>query len=76
MNYFLTFVFFFIISLLNQNQVSAQPTYSEPEEFIPCPRCDSIHTVKNVLSIMANLNVIVRIANVSLLSTQLITQFH
>ena len=47
MNYFLTFLFFFINSLLNQNQVSAQPTYSEPEEFIPCPRCGSIHTVKN-----------------------------
>ena len=47
MNYFLTFVFFFINSLLNQNQVSDHPTYSEPKEFIPCPHCGSIHTVKN-----------------------------
>ena len=47
MNYFLAFVFFFINSLLNKNQVSAQPTYPEPEELIPCPRCGSVHTVKN-----------------------------
>ena len=47
MNYFLAFVFLFINSLLNKNQVPAQPTHSESEEFIPCPRCGSVHTVKN-----------------------------
>lgn len=47
MNHFLTFAFLFINSLLNKNQISAQLIDLEPEENIPCPRCGSIHSVKN-----------------------------
>ena len=47
MNHFLAFAFLFINSLLNKNQISAQLIDLEPEENIPCPRCGSIHSVKN-----------------------------
>lgn len=47
MNCLLTLVFYLINSLLNQNQVPTQSIDPKSEENIPCPRCSSIHTVKN-----------------------------
>ncbi len=47
MDFFLAFIFFFINSLLNQYQVSTQLINPESEKNIPCPRCGSMHTVKN-----------------------------
>lgn len=47
MNCLLALVFNLINSLLNQKQALVQSINSESEENIPCPRCGSIHTIKN-----------------------------